>query len=70
VLRLRAHAVREERAPFVVRGGPLVAVLATLAVLPVLSGLGRRDFRMLGGLLVVVAALAALRRDPRGARSH
>jgi amino acid transporter len=62
LLRLRARGVRDERAPFVIPGGPVVPVLATLTVLAVLAGLERRDFLMLGGMLVVAGTAALLRR--------
>jgi amino acid transporter len=62
LLRLRARGIGEDRAPFVVRGGPVVPVLATVTVLTVLAGLERRDFMMLGGMLVVAVTAALLRR--------
>jgi amino acid transporter len=65
LLRLRARGVREEREPFVVPGGPVVPILATITVLAVLSGLGARDFVMLGVMLAVTLTLALLRRPRR-----
>jgi amino acid transporter len=62
LLRLRARGVRLEREPFVVRGGPVVPILATVTVLGVLSGLERRDFIMLGAMLGVTVAVAFFRR--------
>ncbi len=62
LLRLRARGVREERAPFVVPGGALVPILATLTVLFVLAGLEARDFVFLGALLAVAVMLAFVRR--------
>jgi amino acid transporter len=62
LLRLRARGVRGERAPFVVPGGPVVPVLATLTVLSVLTGLERRDFLMLAAMLAIATVLALVRR--------
>ena len=62
LLRLRARGVREEREPFVVPGGPVVPILAAITVVGVLSGLERRDFIMLGGMLGVTVTVAFLRR--------
>jgi amino acid transporter len=62
LLRLRARRVREEREPFVVPGGPVVPILATLTVLAVLSGLERRELLALGAMLVVAVGVASLRR--------
>ena len=66
VLRLRKRGVREEHAPFVVPGGPIVPILATITVLLLLTALERWDFVMLGGLLVVSGVAASLRRDRSG----
>ena len=62
LLRLRARGVRGTREPFVVPGGPVVPILATVTVLAVLGGLERRDFLALGAILVVAVTLACLRR--------
>ncbi len=62
LLRLRARGVRSDREPFVVPGGPVVPILATVTVLAVLAGLARRDFIALGALLGVTMAAALLRR--------
>lgn len=62
LLRLRARGVREAREPFVVRGGPVVPILATLTVLAVLAGLERRELLALGAMLVVAVGLGFLRR--------
>jgi amino acid transporter len=63
LLRLRARGVREEREPFVVPGGPVVPILATVTVLGVLGGLERRDFILLGAMLGVTVAVAFFRRS-------
>jgi hypothetical protein len=42
-----------------------VPILATITVLAVLSGLGARDFVMLGVMLAVTLTLALLRRPRR-----
>jgi APA family basic amino acid/polyamine antiporter len=60
VLRLRARGVRAEKSPFVVPGGPVIPVLATLVVLAVLAGLERRDFIALGIMLGVALTLAGI----------
>lgn len=73
LLRLRARGVREEGEPFVVPGGPVVPVLATLTVLGVLAGLTRRDVLALGALLLAAVTLALLRRRrarPSAAGDH
>jgi basic amino acid/polyamine antiporter, APA family len=62
LLRLRARGVRSDREPFVVPGGPVVPILATVTVLAVLAGLARRDFIALGALLGVAMVAALLRR--------
>lgn len=62
LLRLRARGVHSDREPFVVPGGPVVPILATVTVLAVLAGLARRDFIALGALLGVAMAMALLRR--------
>ncbi len=62
LLRLRARGVRSDREPFVVPGGPVVPILATVTVVAVLAGLARRDFIALGALLCVAIAAALFRR--------
>ena len=62
LLRLRARGAREAREPFVVPGGPVVPILATVTVLAVLAGLERRDFLALGAMMVVAVGLGLLRR--------
>jgi amino acid transporter len=69
LFRLRARGVRGERAPFVVPGGPVVPILATLAVLLVLSGLEAREFLMLGAVLSVAVVASLLRRRPEAAQA-
>lgn len=62
LLRLRARGVRSEREPFVAWGGPVVPVLAAIAVLTLLAGLERRDLVTLVAMLAVAVVLALLRR--------
>jgi amino acid transporter len=59
VLRLRRRGVRGEKAPFVVPGGVVVPVLASVAIVAMLAGLGARDWVALGAMVTVAGGMAA-----------
>jgi basic amino acid/polyamine antiporter, APA family len=64
LFQLRFKAVRADRPPFVVPGGPLVPLGALVVVGAVLAGLNRGDLRSLAIFVAVVLVVALIRRRP------